>query len=956
VAEGVSRIGVLGPFTLEQHGGSVPLPSGRQRSLLALFLMAGGVPLSRDRLIDELWGERPPASAVSALHVHLSKVRELVGGLLVREPAGYALRVGEIELDSVRFDLLVAAARSDPTQARTLLGEAFKLIRGDPLCDVTCDRSLAEWQRTLEENRLQALMLRFEVELAAGASGELVAELEALISAHPFEERLRGLLMLALYRSARQADALDVFARARRRLSGELGLEPGEQLARLHARMLEHDPSLLLSRTEGAGGEVPPAIAPPTRSPARTTSESGLPGAVTKLIAREPELAILQSLLGDPDVRVVTLVGPGGVGKTRLSLELARRLEPTYRDGAVLVRLERLTDPALVAAEIATALGHRDGTDGPGADGLARYLQDRELLLVIDNFEHLLGAAVLVSELLEVAPRIRALASSRRALSIRGERIFAVEPLALPVGDSEQEIAQSPAVQLFVNRALSAEPSLSVVGDENRTIAQICRALDGLPLAIELAASRCHLLSPAQIHAQLPRPLQIGEGALRDLPDRQQTLRATIAWSYALLTPSAQAALRCAGVFLGGFTLASLEAVVGSPAANEVVELREASLVRRPADSGRFELLELVRAFALDACRDAGELADTSARHRRYFADLAAVPSAAFDAGGAVGELSAPLRADHANLRAAFADALDDGDRQSAAAVALGLRPLWIAGYLRQESDELVERLLERFSLPGEQELALLRILAALEDPAAKWQRRFADRAAELGDHESLGVATTQLFAEAINARDYEEMRRLRPVLLGLITEGASPRVLGWVHYSLWAEEYLEDRYESAYEHAAASLERAQEIGNEYMRVCALEGRLLAYSAFTGKIDQPDLAEVIDGARRHGVHSVAVAALWFLARYAAGVDPEGAGRWLALAERIQTELSTARSLEEVLREETMAVLGITDLGPLLAEVPPFDPGAALDEAAAWIASRSPTETAPRHAGRPVQPS
>jgi hypothetical protein len=226
-------------------------------------------------------------------------------------------------------------------------------------------------------------------------------------------------------------------------------------------------------------------------------------------------------------------------------------------------------------------------------------------------------------------------------------------------------------------------------------------------------------------------------------------------------------------------------------------------------------------------------------------------------------------------------------------------------------------------------------------------------------------VATTQLFAEAMNERDYEEMRRLRPVLLGLIADGASPRVLGWVHHSLWAEEYLEGRYEAAYEHAAASLERAQEIGHEYMRVCALEARLLAYSAFTGRIDQPDLAEVIDVARRHGVHSVAVAALWFLARYAAGVEPEGAGRWLALAERIHTELSTARSLEEVLREETMAVLGITDLGPLLSEVPPFDPGAALDEAAAWVASRSPDETAsrgsvtsgsPRRAGRGVQPS
>ena len=374
--------------------------------------------------------------------------------------------------------------------------------------------------------------------------------------------------------------------------------------------------------------------------------------------------------------------------------------------------------------------------------------------MLLDNFEHLLAAAVLVSELLEMAPSIQVLVSSRTPLRIRGERVFIVEPLELPTGGSAQEIVQSPAVQLFVNRALAADPHLALDDENDRTVAAICKALDGLPLAIELAASRCHLLTPAQIHEQLPRPLLIGERALRDLPDRQQTLHATIAWSYELLTAKAQAVLRRAGVFIGGFTLAALEAVTGWSPSAQLLELQEASLVRRQSDTGRFELLELVRAFARDACRAAGETADVHARHRQYFADMVAPVSDAFDAGSAFGELSIPLRADHANLRAAFSDAIHQGDQPSATAVALGLRPLWISGYLRRESDEVVERLLHRFSIPGEQELALLRILAALEDPAAKWQRRFFDRAAELGDQESLGVATTQMFAEAINARD----------------------------------------------------------------------------------------------------------------------------------------------------------------------------------------------------------
>jgi predicted ATPase/DNA-binding SARP family transcriptional activator len=942
----------------------VALPSGRQRSLLALFLMAGGVPLSRDRLIDELWGDGQPASAVSALHVHLSKLRDLLGDLIVREAAGYSLRPDEFELDSQRFDGLVGEARTDPGRARELLQEALALFRGEPLCDVACEGSIAQWRRALEEKRLQALLARVDADLEAGAAGDLVADLETLASAHPFEERVWGQLMLALYRSGRHADGLDAFARARRGFVTELGLEPSEQLVRLHARMLEQDSSLMLD----AGGDPGAAAAPAggltagdavnrdgAAIPAVPTSS--LPGAVTTLVGREPELAVLQSLLGDADVRVVTLIGTGGVGKTRLCLQLARRIESEYRDGAVLVRLERLMDPALVAAEIASALGQREGTDGPGADGLPRYLRDRGMLLVIDNFEHLLPAAVLLSELIELAPRIQVLVTSRTPLRIRGERLFRVEPLGLPAGESENEITDSPAVQLFTQRAEAADPELSLDPDSHLTVAEICRALDGLPLAIELAASRCHLLTPAQIYEQLSRPLSIGERSLRDLPDRQQTLHATIAWSYELLSPGAQALLRCAGVFLGGFTLTALEAVSGQPPLAELSELREASLVRRLASVERFELLQLVRAFALDECRAAGEAEQAHARHRCFFAELVAAAGTAFDAGTAVGELAAPLRADHANMRAAFADALGEGDQESATELAFGLRALWLAGNLRQEGSEMTEQLLERFSIPGDKELALLRIVAAMEEGAGKWQRRFAERAEALGDQESLGVAITQLFAEAINARDHDEIRRLHPVLLDLLASATSKRVRGWVHYSLFGEGYLDGRFESSAEHASACVDLAREIGHQYMLACALEARLLAQSAVTEQITQPDLAEVVDLARHHGVHSVAVAALWFVARYAAGVDPQSAGQWLALAERIRTDLDAARSLEEVLRDETMAALGIADLGPLLAAVPSFDPSTALDEAAAWVASRSPDETAPReHVGQLTSPA
>jgi hypothetical protein len=478
-------------------------------------------------------------------------------------------------------------------------------------------------------------------------------------------------------------------------------------------------------------------------------------------------------------------------------------------------------------------------------------------------------------------------------------------------------------------------------------VAAICVALDGLPLALELAASRCRVLSLAQIQEQLSTPLSIGERALRDLPDRQQTLHATIGWSYELLSAPAQRALRAAGAFLGGFTPAALDAVCGGSSAAELEELHDASLLRRHTDAGRFEPLELVRAFALEELERAGEAVEARGRHRRYFAKLVTPVRAEFEAGVAPGELAAPLVADQANLRVAFTDALDSGDQETAVALALGMPPLWISGNLAQESREVTERLLERFEVSGAEELALLRVVAALEEPADKWQRRFAQRAAELGDMESLGIATMQSFAEAVNTGNREERLRLRPVLQELISSDASPRVLGWVNYSLWGDAYIEGRFEEAYEHACEGVRIAEELGHEYMRVCVVEARLLAGSAVSGEIPQPDLAEVIELARRQGIHSLVLAALWLVARYAAGVEPEGASRWLALAERILIELGAGYSAEDSLRDETMAVLGIEDLAPLVAGLPPVDPATALAEAAAWLRTRSSSEVAPR---------
>jgi predicted ATPase/DNA-binding SARP family transcriptional activator len=942
VARGVARFGVLGPLTFERDGQVVAVPSGRQRSLLALLLLAGGVPLSRDRLIDELWGDRPPPSAVSALHVHLSKLRAALGGLLLLDTVGYALVAGDFSLDVWRFDELVEEARADPDRAALLLREALALFRGEPLSDVAAERSIAQWRRALEEKRLQAILLRIDADLDHGRAGELVPELERIAAAHRFEERVWGQLMLALYRAGRQADALDAYQRARRALAEELGLEPGEQLAQMQQRILGRDPALMPQ-------PVPQPDSSSRQAPAAAATASNLPQAVTRLVGREDELGALTGLLADPNVRLVTLTGPGGVGKTRLLIELAARHEQRYSDGAAFVRLEHVTDPALVAAEIASAIGQRDRSEGPGADSLANYLRDRELMLVIDNFEHLMSAAILPAELLGSAPRLRVLVSSRTPLRIRGEQVFEVEPLPLPADESDQEVADSPAVQMFLQCALASNRSLVVGASVSRTVARICRALDGLPLAIELAASRASVLAPAQIGEQLAQPLSIGRRTLRDLPDRQQSLGTTMRWSYDLLTPPAREVFLCAGAFLGGFDAAALEATVGRSPSAELHELLETSLIRRRADDSRFEMLELVRAFALGEMARIGELERTRARHRDYFAGRVEAASEALDAGVSPGEAAAPLLADHANVRAALESAIEAGDDRSAITLALGLRPLWFAGMLRQESQELVDRLLARFPVPPEKEIALLRAVSFVEGfspVVSEWTRRLAARAVELGDQEALATATGNLFGRAINARDRNEMRRLRPMLVAVITREASPVALGWTHYFLALDAYVDGRFDEAYEHAALSAANAGELGHAYMLATAVATRLLAESARDRGIARSALAEVLDLVRDVSVQPLAAFALWFVARYAAAVAPETAGRWLAQAERIVSAIDSELWPESILRDECLALLS-TEQGTLPTSAAPLDYATALAEAAAWVATRDPYERAVR---------
>jgi DNA-binding SARP family transcriptional activator len=303
VTDGIWRFGVLGPLVIERAGEHVPLTSRRQRELLALLLMGAGVPRSRDQLINELWGEHPPQTAVSAIHVHLSKLRTLLDGLLVLEPAGYVLVPERFELDTQRLDALLDQARDTPERARALLNEALGLFRGEPLCDVMTDGSVSQWAHGLREKRLQAKLTAIDIELEAGRAADVLTVLEELADEHPFEERVWGQLILALYRCGRQADALDAYQRARRRFADELGLEPGDPLAQLQLRVLDRDPALL------AGVLTSPASPPP----APTSARLNVPQPANRLVGRAacPDFSQIPTSESSPCAVRVASARPG---------------------------------------------------------------------------------------------------------------------------------------------------------------------------------------------------------------------------------------------------------------------------------------------------------------------------------------------------------------------------------------------------------------------------------------------------------------------------------------------------------------------------------------------------------------------------------------------------------------------------------------------------------------------
>ena len=715
---------ILGPLQVE---GAEALGGPRPRALLRALLLAGGETVSPDRLIEAVWPEEPPDSARHALHVHLSQLRKAIPGgseRLVTEPGGYRAAVGPEELDSLRFQRLAREGRErlaagDPRAAAGLLDEALGLWRGAIECAGPGDPDVLR----LGELRLATTEDRLAAALELGRHREAVSELERLVREQPLRERPRGLLMLALYRGGRQAAALAVYREGQRLLDEELGLEPGPELRELELAILRHDPAL--------------AVAPAARV--------RLPAPATPLIGRRAEVAAVRRLLAE-GARLVTLLGPGGVGKTRLAIEAAGALADSYPDGVIFVELGQIRDPGLVAGEVAAALGI-EGGPVDAADAVAEHLARRRLLLVIDNFEQLDAAAPLVSRLLAAAPGLACLVTSRRPLRLYGEHRQRVPPLHL----------WDEAVALFAARAAAVGATI----EPSPEIAELCVALDRLPLAVELVAARAVQLTPAQMLDRLPARLALAADGPRDVPERHRTLEAAIAWSHELLDDGVAEVFEALSVFSGGWEAGAAQAVAGA-APSELEELAAHSLVLR--EGSRFGMLDTIREFAAARLAAAGRAADAELAHAEHFAGLAEEADRELRASGDQAALLDALEREHDNLRAAL-DRMGAADRRLELRLAGALASFWAVRGHTAEGYERLCRALDREPGPDERAahakaLTGAAIVAWAQGAPA---RGFAERALalyrELGDAHGIARSLANLGYAAASGGDIQEAR-----------------------------------------------------------------------------------------------------------------------------------------------------------------------------------------------------
>ncbi|MFI6395852.1 BTAD domain-containing putative transcriptional regulator [Nonomuraea sp. NPDC050540] len=688
------RFGILGPLTVWTSGGRpVSVPGLKVRGLLSDLLVHAGRPVPADRLVDDLWSDDElPGNPPAALSVKVSQLRRILedaepGGrdLVANTPAGYVLR-GECDAASFESLLAEAAAAEEPRARAKHLAEALALWRGPAFADFADHDFTRAAAARLHELRLTAREDQAEVRLTLGEHAALAAELGDLLTEHPLRERLRAAHMRALYRSGRQSEALASYETHREVLAEELGLDPGPDLAALQRAVLVQDPALA----------APAASA--TAGPARP--KGNVPAPLGALIGREEAVAEILARAGEE--RLVTLTGPGGVGKTRLAVEVAGRMSAP--DGVWLVELAAVDRPgdADAVARLAEAIGVVLSLQGAGdpVERLAETLRSRQAVLVLDNCEHVIDPiAELAGRLLSRSPGLRLLATSQEPLGLAGELVWSVPPLRVPgPGEAAGRVRQAAAVRLFVERAAAADRRFTLDDEDAAAAAVLCRRLDGIPLALELAATRVRALGVSGVVERLDDRFRLLATGHRGAPPRQQTLMAMIDWSWELLGEEERAVLRRLAVHADGCSMEAAEEVGGSGGLDVLdllARLIDRSLVS--AHEGRYRLLESVAAYCVERLREAGELEEMQARHHRYYTGLA-VRAEPYLRGGEQRRWLRRLDADAANLRAALGHAVRNGAAGDALALAGALGWYW---FLRGRLSEGVRSLTAALALPG---------------------------------------------------------------------------------------------------------------------------------------------------------------------------------------------------------------------------------------------------------------
>ncbi len=693
---------VLGPFEVRCGDALVADGGGKRRGLLAALLLSANRSVSPSRLVEQLWGDRPPRSAANLVQGYVSDWRGVLdpgraprssGDRLLSTGAGYQLRVQPHECDLLRFTELAqkgrsAAAVDDLVGARRLLGDAVRERRGPALVDFA-GTPLGAAAAALEEDWLGVLELAADVELRLRSPERALAFLDGPSGNDPLRETLVALRMRALYQAGRQADALAAYDAARVALADELGVDPAPRLRRLHLDILRQAASL--------------------DGPAETLRSSPtLPGRMSSFVGRGQDVATVVELVARN--RLVTLTGAGGSGKTRLAVEAAARIGAAGDADVTFVDLAPVHDTELLWPAMAGALGLPLPPAAQPVDALAQLLPSRPALLVLDNMEQLAGSAPGLARLLERAPGLRILATSREPLGVAGEQRMTVLPLATPAKDHDRDpgaVARCAAVRLFLDRARSCDPGFTVADDDMPVLAGICRRLDGLPLAIELAAPWVTTLSLRALLERLDRPLALlADRSRTDRPGRHRTLRAALGWSYAALTHDQRRLLDHMSVFVSGARLEVVEAVtdLGDGTLALLGELVGKNLVTRvgPPDLPRYRLLETIREYAREqlAARPDEETAVRD-RHAACFRALAetAARSARTPRGD---EFAIRLDEEQDEIRSALDHLMRAGALLDRLVLLVDCLPLWWdLGHVREGHHRLTDALRTQDGLPG---------------------------------------------------------------------------------------------------------------------------------------------------------------------------------------------------------------------------------------------------------------